>query len=85
VELDQVQHEITAGIAGPRSAQLLNTAIGWALLRVNRLAFANAEPHHYLSILLSTNRSRVLLSQSAAELEAGEGTTMGQDVHLPSD
>jgi GntR family transcriptional regulator len=82
VELDRVQHEITAEIAGPRSAQLLNTAIGSALVRVNRLAFANGEPHHYLSILLSPNRSRVLLTQSAAELEAGEGMSIGHDVHL---
>ena len=57
-----MQHEITAEIAGPRNAQLLNTAIGSALMRVNRLAFADGEPHHYLSILLSPNRSRVLMS-----------------------
>ena len=77
-----MQHEITAEIAGPRSAQLLNTAIGSAVVRVNRLAFANGEPHHYLSILLSPNRSRVLLTQSAAELEAGEGMSIAHDVHL---
>jgi len=85
VELDRVQHEITAEIAGPRSAQLLNTAIGSAVVRVNRLAFANGEPHHYLSILLSPNRSRVLLTQSAAELEAGEGMSIAHDVHLTSE
>jgi GntR family transcriptional regulator len=85
IELDRVQHEITAEIAGPRNAQLLNTAIGSALIRVNRLAFANGQPHHYLSILLSPNRSRVLLAQSAAELEAGEGMAIAHDVHLPSE
>ena len=85
VELDRVQHEITAEIAGPRNAQLLKTAIGSALMRVNRLAFANGQPHHYLSILLSPNRSRVLLAQSAAELEAGEGMAIAHDVHLPSE
>ena len=85
VELDRVQHEITAEIAGPRNARLLNTAIGSALMRVNRLAFANGKTHHYLSILLSPNRSRVLLTQSAAELEAGEGMSIAHDVHLPSD
>jgi GntR family transcriptional regulator len=82
VELDGVQHEITAEIAGPRSARLLNTAIGSALVRVNRLALANGEPHHYLSILLSANRSRVVLTQSAAELEAGEGMSIAHDVDL---
>jgi GntR family transcriptional regulator len=85
VELDRLQHEVTAEIAGPRSAQLLNTPIGSALVRVNRLAFANGEPHHYLSILLSPNRSRVLLTQSAAELEAGEGMSIAHDVHLISE
>ena len=37
VVVDRMQHEITAEIAGPRNAHLLNTAIGSALLRVNRL------------------------------------------------
>ncbi len=82
VELDRVQHEITAEIAGPRNAQLLKTAIGSALMRVNRLAFANGQPHHYVSILLSPSRSRVLLAQSAAELEAGDGMSIAHDVHL---
>jgi GntR family transcriptional regulator len=85
VELDRVQHEITAEIAGPRNAQLLNTAIGSALMRVNRLAFANGKPHHYLSILLSPNRSRVLLTQSASNLEAGDGMSIAHDVRLPSE
>jgi GntR family transcriptional regulator len=82
VELDRVQHEITAEIAGPRTAQLLDTAIGSALMRVNRLASANGGPHHCLSILLSPNRSRVLVTQSAAELEAGDGMSIAHDVHL---
>jgi GntR family transcriptional regulator len=80
VTLDGVQHEITAEMAGPRNAQLLNTAIGSALLRVNRLEFANGKPHHCLSILLSPNRSRILLTQSAAELEAGDGMAVAHDV-----
>ena len=84
VELDRVRHEITAEIAGPRTAQLLDTAIGSALMRVNRLAFANGGPHHCLSILLSPNRSRVLVTQSAAELEAGDGMSIAHDVHLSS-
>jgi GntR family transcriptional regulator len=80
VVVDRMQHEITAEIAGPRNAQLLNTAIGSALVRVNRLAFVAGSPHHYLSILLSPNRSRVLLSQTAAELETGEGLAIAHDV-----
>ncbi len=73
IVVDRMQHEITAEIAGPRNASLLNTAIGSALLRVNRLAFAAGSPHHYVSILLSPNRSRVLIDQTAAELHTGDG------------
>jgi GntR family transcriptional regulator len=80
VSLDRVQHEITAEIAGPRHAQLLDTSIGAALLRLNRLAFVGGAPHHYLSVLLSPSRSRVVMNQSAAELETGDGLTITHDV-----
>jgi GntR family transcriptional regulator len=82
--VDRVRHEITAEIAGPRNARLLDTAIGAALLRVNRLAFVADLPHHYLSILLSPNHSRVLMSQSAAELETGDGLAIAHDVRRDS-
>ncbi|MCW2661717.1 MAG: GntR family transcriptional regulator [Mycobacterium sp.] len=84
VNLDRVQHEITAEIAGPRYANLLGTAIGAALLRLNRLAFAAGAPHHYLSVLLSPSRSRVVMTQSAAELETGDGLTITHDVRRES-
>jgi GntR family transcriptional regulator len=80
VVIDRMQHEITAEIAGPRNARLLNTAIGSALLRVNRLAFVADLPHHYVSILLSPNRSRVLMSQTADELQTGDGLAIAHDV-----
>jgi GntR family transcriptional regulator len=80
VVADRVRHEITAEIAGPRNAHLLDTAIGAALLRVNRLVFVADAPHHHLSALLSPNRSRVLLSQTADELEMAEGLTISHDV-----
>jgi GntR family transcriptional regulator len=80
VVVDRMQHEITAEIAGPRNASLLNTAIGSALLRVNRLAFASGSPHHHVSILLSPNRSRVLIDQTANELDAGDGVAVAHDV-----
>jgi GntR family transcriptional regulator len=80
VVVDRMQHEITAEIAGPRNAQLLNTAIGSALLRVNRVASVAGSPHHYVSILLSPNRSRVLMSQAAPELETGKGLAIAHDV-----
>ncbi|SPM41775.1 DNA-binding transcriptional regulator, GntR family [Mycobacterium numidiamassiliense] len=77
---DRVRHEITAEIAGPRNAQLLDTAIGAALLRVNRLVFVSGTPHHHLSALLSPSRSRVLLNQTADELEVADGLTIAHDV-----
>jgi len=78
--IDRMQHEITAEIAGPRNARLLNVAIGSALLRVNRLAFVAGSPHHHVSILLSPNRSRVLMSQTANELQTGDGLAIAHDV-----
>lgn len=80
VSLDRVQHEITAETAGPRYANLLGSSIGAALLRLNRLAFAAGAPHHYLSVLLSPSRSRLVMTQSAAELETGDGLTITHDV-----
>ena len=84
VVVGRMQHEITAEIAGPRNARLLNTAIGSALLRVNRLAFVDGSPHHYVSILLSPNRSRVLMSQTATELQTGDGLAIAHDVRRGS-
>jgi len=80
IVVDRVRHEITAEIAGPRNAHLLDTAIGAALLRVNRLVFVADAPHHHLSALLSPNRSRVLLSQTADELEMADGLMIAHDV-----
>ena len=84
VVIDRMQHEITAEIAGPRNARLLNTAIGSALLRVNRVAFVAGSPHHCVSILLSPNRSRVLMDQTAAELQTGDGLAIAHDVRRGS-
>jgi GntR family transcriptional regulator len=84
VVVGRMQHEITAEIAGPRNARLLNTAIGSALLRVNRLAFVAGSPHHHVSILLSPNRSRVLIDQNADELQTGEGLAIAHDVRRES-
>lgn len=80
VVVDRVLHEITAEIAGPRQAHLLGTAIGAALLRVNRLSFVTEAPHHYVSTVLSPSRSRVLLSQTAEEMETGNGLRIAHDV-----
>ena len=81
--LDRVQHEMTAEIAGPRNAQLLDTAIGAALMRVNRLAFV-ADAPHTTAVLLSPNRSRVVVNQTADELETGDGLAIAHDVRRDS-
>ncbi|WP_406817822.1 GntR family transcriptional regulator [Mycobacterium sp. M23085] len=80
VTVNRVRHEITAEIAAPRNAHLLDVPIGAALLRVNRLVYAADAPHHYLSALLSPSRSRVLLSQTADEMETGDGLRIAHDV-----
>jgi GntR family transcriptional regulator len=84
VVADRVRHEITAEIAGPRNAHLLDTAIGAALLRLNRLVSVAGAPHHQLSVLLSPSRSRVVMSQSAADLETGDGLAITHDVRRES-
>ncbi|OBH05586.1 MULTISPECIES: GntR family transcriptional regulator [unclassified Mycobacterium] len=83
IVVDRIRHEITAEIAGPRNAHLLDSPIGAALLRVNRLAFVADAPHHHLSVLLSPNRSRLLLTQTADELEMADGLTIAHDVATP--
>jgi GntR family transcriptional regulator len=78
VVIDQMEHEMTAEVAGPANAHLLQTPIGSALIRVNRVAFVGGAIHHYLSILLSPSRSRVLISQSSPLL--GDGVAIAHDV-----
>ena len=81
----ELAETITAEIAGPRTAQLLDVAIGSAILRVNQIAFVAADrPHHYLSILLSPNRSRILLNHSADELETAKIMAIVHDVRSES-
>jgi GntR family transcriptional regulator len=83
IVIERIEHELTAEIAGPRTAQLLDTTIGAPLIRVNQVAFVDAIPHHFLSIVLSPNRSRVVIGQSAAELASGTGLAIAHDVHRP--
>lgn len=80
ITIDGMQHEISAEIAGPRYAQLLDTAIGSALLRLDRIAFVADVAHHMLSIRLSPSRSRIVVRQSADRLEDDEGFAIAHDV-----
>lgn len=83
VGLERVDHDLSAEVAGPRVASLLGTAIGTAVIRVNTVAHAAGRPHHFLSIALSPNRSRVQLSQTAADFESGIGMAIAHDVRRP--
>jgi GntR family transcriptional regulator len=81
VTFTRFQHEFTAEIAGPRNARILDISIGAPVLRINRVSFTEGDaPHHYLSILLSPNRSRILLSHSVDEMEAGPNMAILHDV-----
>ena len=80
VIIDKVEHEMTAEVAGPATARLLDIPIGSAVIRVNRVAHVNGAPHHYLSILLSPSRSRVVISQNSPELQLGHGVAIMHDV-----
>jgi len=84
VALERLDHELTAELAGPRSAQLLGTAIGAPLIRVNQVAFADGKPHHVMSMVLSPSRSRVVLNQSAAAVESSTGLAIAHDVRRPT-
>ncbi|MCV7424107.1 GntR family transcriptional regulator [Mycobacterium yunnanensis] len=84
VVLERLDHEMTAEIAGPRTASLLATAIGSPLIRVNRVAYAGGAPHHVLSVALSPDRSRVLVSQRSADAETGTALSIAHDVLRPS-
>lgn len=83
VVVEGIDHELTAEVAGPRVAALLAMAIGSAVIRVNSVINAGGAPHHFLSIALSPSRSRVMLSQTAAEFEAGTGLAIAHDVQRP--
>ena len=80
VALDRLDHELTAEIAGPRHAHLMGVAIGAALIRVNRVAYARGTPHHVMSMTMSPNRSRVILNQSADDVYNGSGLAIAHDV-----
>lgn len=80
VVVERMQHEISAEVAGPRNAGLLDVPIGSALIRVDRLAFVTERPHHHVSILLSPSRSRVLTRQGPGGFDSGDGLAIAHDV-----
>jgi GntR family transcriptional regulator len=80
ITVDRIELEITAEMAGPRTAQLLDTAIGAPLLRINRVSYAAGSAHHFLTGLFSPNRSRILVSQSLDDQDNDDGMVIAHDV-----
>jgi GntR family transcriptional regulator len=85
ITVERVELEITAEMAGPRTAQLLDTAIGAPLLRINRVAYAAGAAHHFLTGLFSPNRSRILVNQSLEDQDNGDGMMIAHDVRRPTE
>ncbi|WP_269800281.1 GntR family transcriptional regulator [Mycobacteroides franklinii] len=67
LELGRIDSELTAELAGPVNARLLEVPVSSALIRINRLAYSGGTPHHYLTITLTPTRSRVLLNHAATD------------------
>lgn len=85
VAVQRLEHEMTAEIACPRTASLLDTAIGLPLIRTNRVAVVADVPHHLISNAMSPNRSRVVVNQRAGESDAGVTMLVAHDVLGPTD
>jgi GntR family transcriptional regulator len=83
VTIDRVEHAITAEIAGPRMAWLLDIAIGSPVLRVDRIAYTAESAHHFLTSFLSPSRSRILFSLLVDDLESADRIVIAHDVRRP--
>lgn len=77
---ERVLHSVTAEIAGPQYAQLLDTDIGAALLRVDQVALVAQYPHHLVSVLLSSRRSRILVDEQLMQSRTIDGFAIAHDV-----
>lgn len=80
VVVDRMDHEMTAEVAGPANAHLLEVPIGSALIRIDRVAHVAGVAHHCVSIALSPKRSRVVMSQTASEMRDDGGISIAHDV-----
>jgi GntR family transcriptional regulator len=81
VEMGRVAQEVTAEIADPLRAQLLQTSIGAALLRINRLIYDSGQrPVQYLSLFLSPDRSRILMDIPATHIDTAASGLVAHDL-----
>jgi GntR family transcriptional regulator len=84
VAMGRVTQEITAEMADPSRAQLLGTAIGAALLRVNRTIYErDGQPVQVQSLFLSPDRSRILMDIPAEHLDTAASGVVAHDLPRP--
>ena len=77
--MGRIAQEITAEMADPLRAQLLEVAIGAALLRINRYVFEQDQsPVQVHSLYISPQRSRVLMDIPAEHVDT---VTSGLTTH----
>jgi GntR family transcriptional regulator len=81
IVMGRVTQEITAEMADPPRAQLLGTAIGAALLRINRTIYGrDGQPVQVQSLFLSPERSHVLMDIPAEQLDTAASGVVAHDV-----
>jgi GntR family transcriptional regulator len=77
----RVVQELTAEIAGPRTARLLDVSIGAPVIRVNRLIYdTSRKPSHHLSLFLSPDRSRIIMDIPADDIDTAGSGFIAHDV-----
>jgi GntR family transcriptional regulator len=85
ITMGRVVQEITAELADPLRAQLLGTAIGAPLLRVNRLVHGRDQgPVQAQSLFLSPERSRILMDIPAEHLDTTASGVITHDRPRPA-
>jgi GntR family transcriptional regulator len=81
VAMGRVTQEITAEMADPSRAQLLGTAIGAALLRLNRVIYGrDGQPVQVQSLFLSPARSHILMDIPAEHLDTAASGVLAHDL-----
>jgi GntR family transcriptional regulator len=84
VSMGRVAQEITAELADPLRAHLLEMAIGAALLRINRFVFDQDQaPVQVHSLYLSPQRSRILMDIPAEHLDTATTGLVAHDLPRP--
>ena len=82
--MGRVVQEITAEMADPQKAQMLETSIGAALIRLNRYVFdRSGTPLQVQSLYLSPLRSRILTDIPAEHLDTVTTGVMTHDLPRP--